>query len=479
MSLKKQALAGMLWTSVQQFSSQGVSFVVSIVLARLLLPSEFGLIAMIGIFVGIGTLLITSGLTQSLIRTTDADQEDFSTVFFFNLGGSILIYLIIFAVAPFIADFYDQDILTPVVRLYCVTFVINAFEAVQMTRLTKLLDFKTQTKINVPAIIFGSFIGIVMAYNGYGVWSLVWMAIAQSTASATQVWIYSKWTPSLVFNKNKFRYHYKYGIKMMFAGVLNITFSNIYTIIIGRVFSPAQVGFFNRADSLKQFPVNNISVVLNKVTFPLFASIQDDDVRLKSVYKKIMQMVIFVVAPTLLILAALAEPLFRFLFTEKWLPAVPYFRILCFNGILYPIHAYNLNILMVKGRSDLFLKLEIFKVFLIIITILLSLPFGIYGLLYGSVVSSILAFFINTYYSGKFLKYTSWEQTKDILPIIIVALLVGAAVSVVDFQILSAYLNDFLRLFVGGLLGVLLFAAIAWVFKMSSLTEIKILIRRK
>jgi O-antigen/teichoic acid export membrane protein len=479
MSLKKQALSGVFWSSIQMFSSQGIGFVVSIILARLLLPAEFGLIALLGLFMGLGTALINSGLTQSLIRTQDADEDDFSTVFFFNLIGSVLIYAIIFVTAPLIASFYNQQLLTSIIRVYTVTFIINAFSAIQTTRLNKKMDFKTQMKVSIPSLVIGSTVGITMALNGYGVWSLVWSAIIQSLAATIQLWYWSKWKPVWVFNWEKFNYHFHYGTKLMFSGILDIIFTNSYTIIIGKFFAPAQVGFYNRADTLQMLPVGNISSIITKVSFPLFASIQNDDVRLKSVYKRIMQMVIFLVAPTLVLMAVLAEPLFRLLFTEKWLPAVPYFQILCFNGILYPIHSYNLQILNVKGRSDLFLKLEIIKKILITAVILISFRFGIYGLLYGSVITSILCFFINTHYSGNFLNYTAWQQTKDLFPIILLSLVVGLVVHFFDGLLLRISENDFIRLLLGGLIGITLFVFFAFLFKMNSLSELINIIKRK
>jgi teichuronic acid exporter len=479
MSLKNQAISGMFWSSLHLLGNQGISFIVLIVLSRLLVPSEFGLIAMLGVFMGIGTALINSGLTQSLIRTEAADEVDFSTVFYFNLLGSILIYGIIYFVAPLIADFYNQNLLTPIVRLYSVTFIINAFSAIQITRLSKKIDFKTQTKVSIPSLIIGSSFGISMAYLEYGVWSLVWSSLIQAFASTIQLWYWSKWKPLWTFNIAKFKYHFHYGVKLMFSGILDIIFTNAYTLIIGKYFAPSQVGFYNRASSLQMLPVGNISTIVTRVTFPLFSSIQNDDVRLKNIYKRIMQMVIFLVSPTLVLMTVLAEPLFRLLFTEKWLPAVPYFQIIFLNGILYPIHSYNLQILNVKGRSDLFLKLEIIKKILVVLIIIVSFPFGIYAILIGSVFTSVLCFFINAHYSGKFLNYNAWEQTKDLLPIIILSLIVGLIVYFFDRFTMSISANDFIRLFTGGLFGILLFAAIAFLLKMSSFIELKNIFLRK
>jgi teichuronic acid exporter len=263
------------------------------------------------------------------------------------------------------------------------------------------------------------------------------------------------------------------------SGILDIVFTNAYTIIIGRFFAPAQVGFYNRADTLQMLPVGNISSIVTKVSYPLFSAIQNDDVRLKSVYKRIMQMVIFLVTPILILMAVLAEPLFRLLFTAQWLPAVPYFQILCFNGILYPIHSYNLQILNVKGRSDLFLKLEIIKKILVVIVVAISFQFGIYGLLYGSVITSIFSFFINTHYSGKFLNYTAWEQTKDLLPTIFLSILIGVVIFFFDQFLIIHYFFDFSRLFLGGVLGGILFLTSSYFLKMSSLNELIIIIKRR
>lgn len=469
----------MLWTFAQQFSVQGISFVVSIILARLLLPAEFGLIAMISVFVSLSNALISSGMTQSLVRTEILDDDDFSTVFYFNLAVSILMYAVIYALAPFIADFYRQELLVNILRVYSIVFVIDALAAIQVTRLTKVLNFKTQMKVAVPSLILSGIVGVGMAFYGFGVWSLVGAALTKSFFNTVQYWLWSSWRPVFRFKMEKFRQHFHYGIKIMLSSILDIIFVNGTTIIIGRFFLPAQVGFYNRADTLKQLPVMNIANMVDKVAFPLFAAMQNDDVRLKSAYKKIMQMVIYLVAPVLFIMAALAEPLFRFLFTEKWLPAVPYFQILCMNGLLYPIHSYNLTILKVKGRSDLFLKLEIVKKIIIAVVILLSIQYGIYGLLYGSVISSVLCFFVNTHYSGKFLNYPAFAQIADLFPLLFVGAVAGAVAFGADFFLKQFTSVDFFRLAISGSAGVLFYVVISHLIKISSFSELKLIILRK
>lgn len=479
MSLKKQAISGMLWTFAQQFSVQGISFVVSIILARLLLPAEFGLIAMIGVFVGIANALISSGMTQSLIRTEKLDDDDFSTVFYFNLAVSIIIYFVIYAGAPFIASFYRQELLVEILRVYSIVFVIDSFSAIHVTKLTKSLNFKTQMKVAIPSLILSGLVGVIMAYKGFGVWSLVYSAITKSLFNSVQYWYWSPWRPLLLFKVQKFRLHFNYGFKIMLSSILDIIFTNGITIIIGRFFLPAQVGYYNRADTLKQLPVMNIATMVDKVTFPLFATIQNDDARLKNIYKKIMQMVIFLVAPVLLVMAALAEPLFRFLFTEKWLPAVPYFQILCLNGVLYPLHSYNLTILKVKGRSDLFLRLEIVKKIIIAVILIFSIQYGIYGLLYGSVISSVLCFFVNSYYSGKFLDYPALLQIIDILPLLFLGGLAAISAYAVDFILIQYAAADFIRLLISSFAAALFYIGVSKALKVSSYSELTLIILRK
>lgn len=477
MSLKRRATTGLVWTFAQQFGNQLVGFVVSVILARILLPAEFGLIGMIAVFIAIGNTLLNAGLTQSLIRSKEIDQEDYSTVFYFNLSASIILYVLIYFLAPLIAKFYDQAILIKIIRVYSTTFVISAFGAVQLAKLTKEMDFRRQAFIAIPAGILGGTIGIFMAYFGYGVWSLVWSSIITIAIDTGLIWIFSKWRPSWVFNYSKFKDHFNFGYKLTLSGLLDKIFNNLFLIVIGKFFSPAQVGFYSRAETMKQLPVANISNALNKVTYPLFATIQEDNIKLKRVYKQLMQMVVFVIAPILVIIAVLAEPTFRFLFTEKWVPAVPYFQILCVTGILYPVHSYNLNVLKVKGRSDLFLKLAIVKKVLIVIGIIIGFQFGIYGLLYAQVILSVVSFLINAFYTNKFINYSAWEQTKDILPILIISVFTGALVLLMDIRLNTQI--DILRIFMGGTIGVAAYWLISYLFKIKSLDDLQNLIKRK
>lgn len=474
MSLRKQAVSGMIWTFLQQFGSQLISFVVSVVLARLLLPEEFGLIGMLTIFMGIGSALFNGGLTSSLIRTQECTQEDYSTVFYFNFAGSILIYGILFMVAPWIAKFYHQPSLTSITRVYGLTFILSAFGTVQNTILTRELKFKKLAIISLPALVISSVVGILMAYLNYGVWSLIVSTLVNVFFVSFFLWFNAKWYPKLIFSKDKFIQHFYYGYKLTISAILDTIFTNIYHIVIGRFYSPTLVGYYTRANTLMMLPVGNISGALNKVVFPLFSKVQDDLPRFRNSYKQIMQMVLFIITPIIVLMGLLAKPLIVLLFTDKWLAVVPIFKIICFTGILYPIHLYNLIVLEVKGRSDLFLKLEVLKKILLTIILIISFFYGFYALLWGQLIFSILALFINTHYAGKILEYSMWQQMRDILPIFIFAVIMAAITFIVDRMLTSQI--DIVRLILGSLSGSLTYLLVAYLFKFESIQDIKNLI---
>lgn len=479
MSLRKKTISGIVWTFGQQISVQAINLIVQIVLARILLPEDFGVIAILSVFMAVGITLTDSGLSSSLIRTKDADQGDYSTVFFINLIGSVLIYLIIFLFAPLIASFFSLPILTPVVRVYCLGFIIRAFSQVQQTRLTKKMNFKLQMTIQIPSVLIAGLIGVYLAYNDFGVWSLVLMNLIQNVLVTIQLWLRTKWKPSLIINKGKLISHLNFGYKLTLSGLLNTVFNNIYNVIIGRYFSASELGFYNRADTLRMFPVQNLSSALNKVTYPMFASINNDDEKMKKVYKSVMVQVVFWLTPMLVILILVAEPLFRFVLTDKWLPAVPYFQILCISSVLYPLHAYNLNILNVKGRSDLFLKLEIIKKAIIIIGIAIAIPFGIYGLLYFQVIGGVIAYFINSFYSGKMIGYSMVSQLWDILPIFIIACIIGVGGYNALLFTEGKGLHDLLVISILSFIYMGAYLLLAYLFKLSALKDFKKIILRK
>lgn len=476
MNLKDKAVSGIFWTFTQQFSMQVVYFVVQIVLARILLPAEFGLIAMLTVFIAIGTALMDSGMSQSLIRTPNPGDADYSTVFFINLGISLLVYVILFFCAPFIANFYNQPILSSVLRLYSVAFILRSFVVVQTTRLTKEMNFKLQMKMQIPSVITAGIVGIVMAYMGYGVWSLVWMNLVQTFLFALQHWIYSSWVPSLrLYDRRKFRYHFNFGYKITASALLNTLFKSAYDIIIGKYFSASTLGFYNRSYTLSTFPSINIALALDKVTYPMFAEIHDNDAKLRAVYKKLMTQIMFWIAPLMIFASVLAKPLIVLLLTAKWLPAVPYFQVLCLVGLLMPLQEYNLNILKVKGRSDLYFKISVYRMITLIILIAVSIQFGVMALVIGQAIYSIISYIYSSYYSGKFINYSTWQQFIDVLPILLLSLFSGILVFLCYTYILAGFI-PFVQFILGALIGFIFYLSVARLFNFRSFGDFKELI---
>lgn len=470
--LKKQAVSGVIWTFLQQFSIQLINFVVQIILARLLMPEAFGLIAMLSVFISLGQMLMDSGMTSSLIRTKTPDQLDYSTVFVTNLVVSIAVYALVYFSAPLIGKFYNQEILIAILRVYAISFVIRSFVAVHVAKLTKEMNFKLQMKLQVPSTIIGAVVGVCLAYLGYGVWSLVWLNLTQTIVFTLQNWMFIKWKPSFIFNKRRFQYHFNFGYKMTFSGVLDTVYNDAYNIVIGKMFSPATVGFYSQAENLRLFPVKQLSTVMNKVTYPLFSSLKNDD-QLKSAYRLSMRLILFAVVPLMLLLIVIAEDLFLLLLGDKWLPSVPYFQILAIASIFRPIGVYNLNILKVKGKSDMFLKLEIIKKIVGVIAIAVTLPFGILPLVYSLTVTSVLFAFLNALYSGKLINYRVSEQIKDIRKIFISGVIAAAIAIIVYNTTNGAGFSSFLSI----LLITLVFA-VAYLF-LIAIVDRKILVSIK
>ncbi|WP_392470338.1 lipopolysaccharide biosynthesis protein [Sphingobacterium cellulitidis] len=423
MSFIKQAKDGLVWTFLQQFSIQLINFLVQIVLARLLLPSDFGLIAMIAVFIAIGQSLSDSGMTSSLIRNNENTERDYGTVFITNLIISIFLYVVVFLLAPYISDFYNEPQLSDLLRVFSIVFIISSFTAVQIAKFSKELDFKSQFTFQLPSVVIGAFAGISMAFQGYGVWSIIGLNIIQNLSFALVLWTFYRWRPRFIFDKTRFFYHFDYGYKLTISGLINTVYSNLYKIIIGKKFSSANVGFFSQADSLRLFPVNQLSTVLNKVSFPLFASISEDNKRLKEAYISLLRLVLTITAGMMLVFVLVANPLFSLVFGDKWLPSVPYFKILCIASIFLPIGTYNLNILKVKGRSDLFLKVEVIKKIIGIISLIVCIPFGIKAIVWSLCLTNIFFAFLNGHFSGKVIDYPVISQIISSFKIIIFALI--------------------------------------------------------
>lgn len=476
-SLRESGKSGIFWSFLIQGGTQAINFAVTVLLARLLMPEEFGLIGMIAIFIAISRALLDGGFVSSLIRTKDADNVDYSTVFFVNLISSAFLYGLLFTTAPLISEFYEEEILIKLIRAVGLILIINAFSLVQSTKLNKELQFKTQFKLQLPSLIISSLVAIWMAYNDYGVWSLVVKDLAYAILATMQLWWYAKWVPSLVFDKEKFKYHFNFGYKLSLTQIINTSFNNLYNVVIGKYFSAAQLGFFTRARSLEQLPTSFFYNAFNRVFYPLLAKVNDDNQQLRRVYSQLMRIVVFIVTPILVYLGLVAEPFFRWLLTEKWLPAVPYFQLLLISGIFYPIHQYNLNICKLKGRSDIVLKLSMLSNFLLLVGAFSAIWFGIYGLLYSLIIVNILVTFTNAYFSGNLIDYNLNKQLRDILPIICLNVLLG----IVFFSLQIKYfikMPDLWNLLVNAIGFFSLYLLVAFIIKMKVITDLRSYIKK-
>lgn len=434
-SLKNKTVKGVVWSTLERFSVAGVNFIFGLVLARLLMPSDYGAIAMLAIFMAIAQTFIDSGFSNALIRKPDRTETDNATAFYFNIGVGVVAYALLYFVAPYIAQFYDTPILTPLTRIMGLNLLLNSLCVVQQALLTARIDFKTQAKISLTAAIISGLVGIGLAYKGFGVWALAIQSVLASVIRTFLLWILAKWRPKARFSKESFRNLFGYGSKLLASGLLDTIYNNLYTIVIGKRFSAANLGVYSRADQWANFLAVNITGILQRVTFPVLSTIQDEDERLRTNYRKFLRIAGFVVFPLMMGLAAVADPLTRFILTDKWAESIPLLRILCFALMLYPIHAINLNLLQVKGRSDLFLRLEIYKKILGVVTLCVTIPMGITAMCIGRVFTSWIALTMNTHYTGKLIHLGFFQQLKDYLPTLINSFVMGTIVYIVTLVI--------------------------------------------
>lgn len=471
MSIKNQLKSGLFWVFIDTVFLRSFSFLITIGLARILSPEDFGLIGLISIFILLGSSVVDSGMGNSIIRDREATIVDYSSVFYGNLIISFAIYALLFFLAPFIANYFEKSILTNLVRLYALSFILSALFNIQQSVLVKNMEFKKLTFYNLPATIIGSLLGLCLAYYGFGVWSLIYMNLSTTLIKVIIYWINSDWVPKRKISIPKLKKHFLFGYKLMLSSLLDTSMKEVYSFLIGKKFSIDTLGYFRQAKSVRNYPVNLFTTVLSKVTYPMLSKIQDDKEKTARAYSSIIKSIFFVICPAMFCLIVVAKPVFVLLLTEKWLPAVPYFQILAVSGMLIPIHSFNINILKVYARTDLFLKLEIIKVVLTLVSITFGLLYGIYGLLITIVVTSFLALFINTYYSGKLINYSTVNQLKDMIPILFMAT-IAITVSYF-FSIQVSTLHNILQISTVSLVFISSYLLLSFVLNKTALLEVK------
>ena len=432
-SLKQKTVKGLGWSALDNAARYGMQFVIGIVLARLLSPDDYGLLGLVGIVTVVCTALVNGGFTTALIRKKDATDDDFNTAFICNLAMSLLLFATVFLCAPLIADFFGRVELTALVRVSSSGLIIGALGMVQQTRLTKRIDFKTQTKITIAATALSGIIGIGMALTGFGVWSLVVQQLTSQAVTTVLLYIYNRWMPRLRFSMESFHDLFGFGWKMMLSGVLDSVWKESYQMVVGKVYTPGALGQYTRAKQFSSLFSSNLTAVIQRVTYPVLSNIQDDKQRMVSAYRRIIKVTMFVTAAGMFFLAAVSEPMLYCLIGPQWHEASTYLPLICLNSTLYPLHAINLNMLQVQGRSDLFLGLEIVKKLIGLIPLAVCVFWGIMPMLYVNLAVGVVAYLLNSYYSGRLIGYSSWMQVKDIAPSCLVATIVAVSVFFVKY----------------------------------------------
>ena len=475
MSIKQQATKSVFWSAVERCSVQGIQCLLSLIIARLLLPSDYGLIAMLSIFMAIAQTFIDSGFANALIQKKDKADVDYSTVFFFNIVISVFLYLLLYLFSPVIAGFYHEDELENITKVFGIILIINSFGIVQQAKLTIALDFKRLAMASLTAVVISGVIGVIMACKGFGAWALVCQSLLNNLLRVVLIWFFSGWMPSFCFSVKSFKQLFSFGSKLLLSSLLHTIYTNLYTMIIGLKFSASELGFYNRAFTLAQFPSTNLTNVIVRAVYPIQCRLQDDNKQLYSMFLKYMRMACFLIFPMMLCLCALAEPLVRLLLTDKWLPAVPLLQILCVAYMWDPVMKINHNILNVKGRSDYFLYAEILKKAVAFLILFLTIPFGIKVMCAGLIIYSFADIVIITYYTRKLIGISLYIQYKELLPVILLSFSMGA----VMYGSVLLFRSIWLQLGIGILSGGLYYLVLSHFFCFQEFSILKEIICRK
>lgn len=474
-SLKQKTKKGLYWKFAEQFSNYGVQFIIGIFMARLLSPSDYGITALPGVFMAVAGIFAGAGFGTAMVRKPDLTEKDLSTAFYYSTGVGIICYICLFFASPWIADFYNAPVLKPLMRVTALGFIYGPLGTPQGIILTRRLDFKTPTKIGVVCKILSGFLGITMAFYGYGVWALTISSMFSGILGLLLNWYVVRWYPKTGWSKESFRYLWGFGNKFMASQLLDTLYNNITPVFIGKYYSTADLGVYNRAEGYAKMPSQNVHGVISSVTFPVLSKMQDNDEVLARNYRRMLKVTAFVVFPMMTLLAGLARPLILVMISAKWEACIILLQIICFSMMWWPIHAINLNLLLVKGRSDLFLRLEIIKKIWGVIILAATIPFGLIIFCSGKILSSFVSLFINTYYTGKLINCGYITQMKDLTPSLFLSL-VAFSIAIGCTYLIS---NLWLQIIVGGFLGTGFYFCCALLFKMPELQDIKYMLNRK
>lgn len=446
---KQKVLSNFIWRVAERFGAQIVSFIVSIVLARMLAPEYYGTIALVMVFINILQVFVDSGLGTALIQKKDADELDFSSVFFFNLIVCLLIYAGIFIAAPYIAKFYSDDSLTPIIRVISLTIIVSGVKGIQQSYVSRNMLFKRFFFSTLGGTIFSAFLGIFMAYVGYGVWALVMQQLSNIVVDTLILWLTVKWRPQKKFSWKRLRKLLSFGWKLLISALLDTVYNNLRNLIIGKIYSSSDLAFYNQGDKFPKVIVLNINASIDSVLLPSMSSVQDDHNKVKNMTSRAIKTSTYIMAPLMMGLAFCATPIVSLLLTDKWLPCVPFLQIFCITYMFWPIHTANLNAINAMGRSDLFLKLEIIKKIMGLTLLFITMRISVMAMAYSLLISGLLSQIINSWPNRKLLNYGYLEQVKDILPAILLAVIMGVIVYCVSFIGLNSALTLLIQIPLG------------------------------
>lgn len=468
-SLKKQTINGAKWKLIENFSIYGLRFILNIILARLLLPTDYGITGLIAVFLSVAEIFINSGFGSALIQKKDRTNIDYSTVFYFNLCISIICWIILFLIRNLIAEFFNVPLLAKMTPILAFTLIINAFGSVQKIRLMINLNFKSQTFASVISIIISGGISIYLAYTGLGIWALVVYSLVGALINTLLIWYFEKWTPLLRFSIKSLKSLFAFGSKMLLSSLIGVIYNNIYTLMIGKFFSAEDLGYYSRAKQFERLTSQQVTSSIQVVSYPALSRLQDDNKKLIEAFLKLMRMVFFIVTPLMIMIIVLAEPFILTLLKDKWAPSIPLLQLLCVGGIIYPVLSLNLILLHVKGRSDLFLRVTILQKVFITLTILITFRISIKAMIVGSIIASLIGLIINSHYTKKIINFGLWRQFKSFIPTIILSISMGV---IIYYSTILIDANS-IKLFVGSILGIIFYLTIAMIFKFSEVKEVK------
>jgi O-antigen/teichoic acid export membrane protein len=427
-TLAAKSVSAVVWSAIEAFSRQGIQFLITLVLVRLLSPEEYGLIAMLALFIGIVGVFTDGGFAAALVQKQNIVQIEISSVFYYNLITGLAAAGLLCLASSWIAGFYHQPLLQPLTRLMALNLFLGSLGAVHSILMTRDLDFRTQTRISIFATMGSGVAAILLAWRGFGVWSLAWQSIISTIITVLLLWYLRPWRPVLAFSMDAIRRLFRFGSFLLFSSLLDTIFVRIQGLIIGKVYSARDLGYYSRADGTQQLPSNLLSVVISRVAFPLFASVQNDPDLMRRGMKKATERIMFINLPIMLGLLAIARPFVLVVFGERWRPCVPYLQILCLAGVLWPMHCINLTVLKSLGRSDLFLVLDLIKKSLGVIALFIAAAISVSAMAWSQVIMGAVSFYLNAYYTGVFLKYPPAHQIRDITPCILSAVFMLVAV---------------------------------------------------